>query len=388
LLLGGSPTTDLPTAPPADAAAAPAPLVVVRATHVVLGDGQQLANVLIVIEAGRIKSIGAGEAPAGAHVIEHAGWVAPGFVAGWAFIGHPAEFSETTSPFQEALDLSATIDPLRPGFGDALAAGVTCVLPATNPSNVIAGSVPAVKLAPGEDQRASFVGNPSLLVSMGAPAVNRGRFPTSYSGLIQSLDERAGDATGRLAQAKGGKLLLAIDLEERHEVQRALGWCQRNGLRPLLRGPTLAGEMLAELEPSGSGVVLPPFGLGASGRTLDSLVLLSKSKVPFAFGLGEPADFRLPAAAALAHGAERAVIERALWSGAAALVGAAGRIGMLRAGADADLVLWSGDPLDLASRPELVLVAGREVYRAEPLPPARPTKAPRLGVKPANPHAR
>jgi hypothetical protein len=388
LLLGGSPLADVPSAPLADAVPAPSPLLVIRAPHVAIGDGQHLANVLIVIEAGRIKSVGAGEVPAGANLIEHAGWVTPGFVAGWGLVGHPAEYRETTSAFQEGLDLAPTIDPLRPGFEDPLAAGVTCVLPASNPQNVIAGSVPAVKFAPSEDQRARFVGPAALLISMGTPAVNRGRFPTSYSGLIQALDERAADAEGRLAEVKSGKLLLTIDLEERHEVQRALGWSSRHGLRPLLRGPTLAGEMLAELESAGAGVVVPPFGFGASGRTLDALVLLSQGRVPFAFALGEPQDFRLPAAVALAHGADRAALERALWAGAASLVGGAGRVGAVRVGADADLVLWSADPLDLASRPELVLIDGREVFRADPLMPAHPTKAPRLGVKPAKANAR
>jgi imidazolonepropionase-like amidohydrolase len=135
-------------------------------------------------------------------------------------------------------------------------------------------------------------------------------------------------------------------------------------------------------------VVLPPFGLGASGRTLDALVALSKSRVPFAFGYGSEGSFRLPLAAALARGADRQALERALWSGAAKLIGAETRVGALRAGLDADLVLWSGDPLDLASRPERIYVAGREVYRAAPQLPSLAPKQPRLGVPPTKPHAR
>jgi imidazolonepropionase-like amidohydrolase len=38
------------------------------------------------------------------------------------------------------------------------------------------------------------------------------------------------------------------------------------------------------------------------------------------------------------------------------------RVGALRPGLDADLVIWSGDPLDVMSRAMRVFIAGREVY--------------------------
>ncbi len=46
---------------------------------------------------------------------------------------------------------------------------------------------------------------------------------------------------------------------------------------------------------------------------------------------------------------------------AAELLGVGDRVGLLEPGYDADLVLWSGDPLDPASRPLLVVVDGRVV---------------------------
>jgi imidazolonepropionase-like amidohydrolase len=39
------------------------------------------------------------------------------------------------------------------------------------------------------------------------------------------------------------------------------------------------------------------------------------------------------------------------------------RIGSLTAGQDADVVSWSGDPLELISRAERAYVDGREIYR-------------------------
>ncbi len=45
----------------------------------------------------------------------------------------------------------------------------------------------------------------------------------------------------------------------------------------------------------------------------------------------------------------------------ARLWGVADRVGSLEAGKDADLVIWSGDPFELASGPEHVFIKGREM---------------------------
>ena len=47
----------------------------------------------------------------------------------------------------------------------------------------------------------------------------------------------------------------------------------------------------------------------------------------------------------------------------ALILGLDSRVGSLTVGLDADVVIWSDDPLDLASRAELVLIEGIEVYR-------------------------
>jgi imidazolonepropionase-like amidohydrolase len=39
------------------------------------------------------------------------------------------------------------------------------------------------------------------------------------------------------------------------------------------------------------------------------------------------------------------------------------RVGSLTVGLDGDVVIWSGDPLDVNSRAERVFIEGAEVYR-------------------------
>ena len=47
----------------------------------------------------------------------------------------------------------------------------------------------------------------------------------------------------------------------------------------------------------------------------------------------------------------------------ARIIGVADRLGSLTVGKDADLVIWSGDPLDVMSRAEVAYIGGREIYR-------------------------
>ena len=70
-------------------------------------------------------------------------------------------------------------------------------------------------------------------------------------------------------------------------------------------------------------------------------------------------SFRFSAALALGAGTERSVVLRGLTEVGAQLAGVAARVGSLQPGHDADFVLWSGDPLNLASRVEAVYVNGR-----------------------------
>jgi imidazolonepropionase-like amidohydrolase len=44
------------------------------------------------------------------------------------------------------------------------------------------------------------------------------------------------------------------------------------------------------------------------------------------------------------------------------VLGLADRLGSLAVGKDADVVLWSGDPLDVMQRALTVWIGGREVY--------------------------
>ena len=56
------------------------------------------------------------------------------------------------------------------------------------------------------------------------------------------------------------------------------------------------------------------------------------------------------------------VVTSALTINPARIVGIDDRLGSIEPGKDADLVIWSGDPLDVLSRVEHALIDGEEIY--------------------------
>jgi imidazolonepropionase-like amidohydrolase len=70
------------------------------------------------------------------------------------------------------------------------------------------------------------------------------------------------------------------------------------------------------------------------------------------------ATSRLIAGIAVAHGMSRQAALESLTRTPAAMLGVGGRFGSLEPGKQADIVLWTGDPLEPASHPSHVLIAG------------------------------
>jgi imidazolonepropionase-like amidohydrolase len=71
------------------------------------------------------------------------------------------------------------------------------------------------------------------------------------------------------------------------------------------------------------------------------------------------------AALSVNEGLDRETALRALTINPARIVGIDDRLGSIEAGKDADLAIWSGDPLDVRSRVERALVGGAQVYAYE-----------------------
>jgi imidazolonepropionase-like amidohydrolase len=69
---------------------------------------------------------------------------------------------------------------------------------------------------------------------------------------------------------------------------------------------------------------------------------------------------------AVKEGLDRTTALESITINPARILGLDERVGSLEVGKDADLVLWSGDPLDIFSRAETVWVDGTRVHEYDP----------------------
>jgi imidazolonepropionase-like amidohydrolase len=101
-------------------------------------------------------------------------------------------------------------------------------------------------------------------------------------------------------------------------------------------------------------------------RSLRSAGILARAGVKIAITTDHPVvpiNFLVyQAALAVKDGLDPETALKALTVHPAEMLGLAGRVGSLTPGLDADVVVWSGDPLDVMNRAMRVFVRGREVY--------------------------
>lgn len=339
--------------------------LVLRADKLLLGDGTTLDGGAILIEDGRIRAYGKDvDVPAGAGVLTHTGWISAGLVALHGFAGAPEEMRDSTRPVLDG-KVAWAYDPAHSDFSDALAAGITTLVLTPQPTALSGGASAVVKTA-----RAHVLAEQAQLsLSFSAAALAPNRYPTSYASAIAELEQRFEKPVGAFARAKAGELPVLFEADSREDVMRASDFAKRHKLRGAIYGADLVGEVSGAVADAHLSAIFGPFEVGAERRAIQSVLKLAKAGVPFGFGLDSPyknpESLRLSASLCMREGLDRKQAWRSLSAQAAEIAGVSDRVGRIEKGLEADLVLWSGDPLDLKSRVDAVFVDGQRVYEAK-----------------------
>ena len=349
--------------------AAPTPVggeqaIAIRAKRVETGAGEALQDGVVLIERGKVSAVGVQlELPAGAQVFDHDGVVTAGLIACHSYDGLRGENHDRTRSVMPELRVADAFSPTNADFERALAAGITSVVLAPTPQNLVGGRAAVVKTSGGAALRSAA----HLVLSLSDAALQANRYPTSSQGALAELEARFAEPEGAFAEAAAGDLPVLIDVGETGDVLRATRLAARHKLRGALVGaPSWLEGQAAAISRAGLGVVLGPYPAGTSPALLATAAELGAAGVPLGFALDapyhHPDQLRLSAAQCVRAGLEPAAARRALTADAARLAGVADRAGQLQPGFDADLVLWSGDPLDLSSAVEAVFVDGELVH--------------------------
>jgi len=325
---------------------------------------RELIDGVVLVEDGQIRAVGHPgdvELPDGTRTVRHEGTVSAGMIACHGYPGAASDSADTTrSMLPDALMVHA-FQPSHDDFDELVGAGITTVVLTPQTGTLVGGQTAVVKTAGGTIVKRRG----HLAVSLSSEALTNKRAPTSAPGAVRTLERALASREGVWAEVADLQLPLLIAATDRHEVVRAIDLCRQFKIGGALYRATYAGEVRDHLRTTRLGVIAAPLAPGRGGRELASLVSIAELGIPLAFGLEDPwhstDELRLSAAMCVRAGVEPQTAWRALTVDAARIAGVFNRVGSIGPGKDADLVLWSGDPLDLGSSVEAVYVDGEPV---------------------------
>ncbi|MGO4383246.1 amidohydrolase [Specibacter sp. RAF43] len=386
------------------AAAAKRRVLAITNAHVVPIDGDPFDGTVLV-EGGKILALGASvQVPAGADVLDAKGqWLLPGFIDAHVHLGlHPegevgstSDVNEMTDPVMAAVRAIDAVDPFDPGFDDALAGGITTVNVNPGSGNPIGGlavalhthgryieemvlrSPSGLKSALGENPKRIYAEKKQTpSTRLGTALVIRQAFMAAQNWLAKP------EPRPRDAQMEALAMVLRREIPWRQHCHRAddiataLRLADEFGYDLVLDHGTEAHVLADVLATRGTPVLIGPLFTTKSkpelrGRSLASPGKLAAAGVEISLITDHPVvpiNFLIHQATfAVKEGLDRATALRAVTINPAKVLGLAERIGSLAVGKDADLVLWSGDPLDVMQRALTVFIGGKPVYTYDPV---------------------
>lgn len=375
---------------------------------VAIGDGSEpISGGTVVITDGKIVAAGAGVAvPAGAERIDATGqWVTPGIVSGYSQVGlvevegvDPTNDGDAPrSLYTAAIDVSPAVNPLANPVAINRSAGVTRAVVAPGMgSGIFAGQGAIVDL--GADMDPVTKARAFQYVEMSESGVTKagGSRPAlflTFRNLLREAQDYARNPAGYDGRSRDNLLLrpdaealvpvvkgqvpLLVHVERGRDILSVLDLRKDFPALKLVlvgagEGWTVASQIAAAKVPViAAGLTDLPASFDVLAATQSNVGRMVKAGVLVALGQVDGSEAtqlrwslqkagnlvalsKLPGAAGLSWGEAL----RTITSAPAEAVGMGDRIGSLKAGHVADVVLWDGDPLELESAPLAVWIDG------------------------------
>ena len=371
--------------------------------------GPPVEHGTVLVLDGRIAAVGADVVvPPGVPVEDARGsWVLPGFVEAHAHLGIDEESqgwagddtNEMTQPNTAHVRAIDAINIEDEGFRDALLGGVTSAVVKPGSGNPIGGQTVAIKTwggRPVDEQvikaavsvKSALGENPKRVYGdrktmpstrLGVAAVIREAFVAARC----YAERRAHAATTgepfardltleTLARVLDGELVWDQHTHRHDDIATAIRLSEEFGYRLVINHGTEGAKLADLIAEKDIPVIFGPLFTSRSkvelrDRAIANLGVLARAGVRVAITTDHPVvpiNFLVhQASLAVKEGLDRDVALRALTINPATFMGLEDRVGALRVGLDGDVVVWSGDPLDVTSRAMRVYITGAEVFR-------------------------
>ncbi|MDH5824620.1 amidohydrolase family protein [Luteimonas sp. RD2P54] len=359
-----------------------------------------LPNADVLVRGGRIAEVGSGLAAAGAQVVDAGGRpLTPALFGGITGIGiEEVSGEDSTTDGELALGADAKHMVVRPEFDVTLAynpdsmlipvaavegIGFTLLSAGSGAGGSIVGGQGAVMRLDGDPEPA---GPKLLFLQLGS----RGASLTGSSRAAQwmLLDQLVDEARGRIGADSHAALLtpagrsvlaryldgngrIVVNVDRAADIRQLLRWSARHGVRIAISGGAEAWKLAPQLSAADVPVFVDPLvnlpsGFDQIGATLENAARLRAAGATVGFTQSGDASHnarkvRQLAGNAVANGLPWEAGLAGLTRVPAETFGVADRIGSIAPGMRADLVLWSGDPLDVASVADQVWFDGRAI---------------------------
>jgi hypothetical protein len=361
------------------------------------GSAGTLGNADILVEDGRIAAVGPGlAAPAGATVVEAGGRpVTPGLFGGLTQVGleevnqeedtYDAELKFTAPAWQHMwrpeFDVTNAFNARSIVLPVSRVEGITWATLAPEPDDsLVVGQGSAVTLDGRFD--AAYDGSRSLFVNWGSAAHDASGGSRSSQVMLFDQAIRESKETGPVGPAAlllpegraalkrylaGGRVVFFV--ERAADIRQVVRYAKAHGMKPVIAGGAEAWVVARELADADVPVILNaledlPADFDRLGSRLDNAKLLNAAGVRIAFTWNESYNIRKNrqlAGNAVANGLPWEAGLAALTSSPADIFGIGGEHGRIEKGQSADLVLWSGDPLEVTTVADQVWIAGSPV---------------------------
>ena len=358
------------------------------ATIHTMGSRGVLQEADLLIRDGRIKTIGADlTAPADAIVIEAGGRpVTPGFFAGITTLGlqeigaeaSTVDSSLETEAMRPEFDVTSAYNPHATAIPVTRIEGYTwSMLGANRAGSMIGGLGQAVSLDGAYD---SFRGGKVLFIDVGSDAseLSGGSRAAQWMLLNQALAESHGEVrwspdpllteAGRKVIAEFiGNDIVVFDVDRASDILQVLEFTAKHKLNPVITGGAEAWMVADQLAEAGAPVILNPLlnlpgNFDQLGARLDNAAILYEAGVTISFEYAGSADartLRYEAGNAVSNGLPYEAALAGLTVNPARIFGLGDDTGTLEENSRADLVIWSGDPLEVTSAADQVIINGK-----------------------------
>ncbi|PRZ43155.1 imidazolonepropionase-like amidohydrolase [Antricoccus suffuscus] len=368
--------------------------------------GEPIDDATVIIRGGKILAAGRRtktKIPRGLANVDAKGkWILPGFVEPHAHLGVHEEgegwagddTNEMTDPNGARLRALDAINPDDEGLRDALSGGITTAVVKPGSGNPIGGQTVAIKTwgrivdemvlkepcsvksALGENPKRVY-GEKKALPStrLGVAAVIRDALTDAReyadARMRKNSTEKYDPTKETLARVLSGELPWCQHTHRVDDIATAIRLSEEFGYRLVINHGTEAHLIASFIAEKQIPVVIGPLFTSRSKvevrrRSLKNPGHLQKAGVKIALTTDHPVvpiEFLVyQAALAVKEGLDRDEALKSLTINPAEMLGLDDRVGSLEPGKDADIALWSGDPLDVYSRCEKVWIDGRNVY--------------------------